>query len=320
MLRVHKSLLATSCFYMIFSSFPRCAMSQTQTPSRLLSETSAFPGHLPRCSDQEFFANKLGADDSVSYLHNERMNANQSCDEFLPGGPSPEFFPRDVLPSTLEPRLPRAGKLDSRPPIAKVPPAEELMDIGEQGTTIARVREAVSYILENENACSAWFRRADPQVSATFQSLEFFVDEDGPNKVIKERNDHGSWIQHGPYIAKTKQNTGPGTAITLNANGAFFRTTGEIYKLNWTGSVAGETGTWKHLEIGPYGGGSLQGQVIAVLHELGHVIGAIPWDDSSQVGYNRSQQNTELIVHYCKAEAGSSPKRLKLMMAQLGPQ
>src|SRR5256885_9044590 len=111
MLRVHKSLLATSCFYMIFSSFPRCAMSQTQAPSRLLAETSAFPGHSPRCSDQEFFANKVEADDSVRYSRNERMNANQPCDEFLPGGPSSEFFSRDVLPSTLEPRVPRAGKL-----------------------------------------------------------------------------------------------------------------------------------------------------------------------------------------------------------------
>ena len=132
--------------------------------------------------------------------------------------------------------------------------------------------------------------------------------------MIRDRDARGDWNDYGPYIARTKQNTGPGTAITLNANGAFFRTKGEIYKVNWIGAEARETGTWKHLEVGPYEGGTLQAQVIAVLHELAHVIGAIPWDDSSQFGYYRSQQNTELVLHYCRAEVGRSPKRLKLAM------
>ena len=123
----------------------------------------------------------------------------------------------------------------------------------------------------------------------------------------------GAWIEHGPYIARTGQNTGPGTTVTINANGAFFRQKGEIYKVKWFRAAESQTGSWKHLYIGPYDGASLPGQVTAVLHELAHVINAIPGDDTSHI---RSQQNTELVLQYCKSEVSASANRLRLVMTQ----
>jgi hypothetical protein len=190
---------------------------------------------------------------------------------------------------------------------------EELKDIGLEGTTIARVRRAVLEILEGENKCSAWFRRADRDVSATFRSLNFSVDEDGSGRVTKERDDWGAWVDYGPYIARTTQNAGPGATVTINANGAFFRRKDEISKISWIGGLEIPTGTWKHLHIGPYDGGTLQAQVVAVLHELAHVINAIPDDDASRI---RSQQNTQLVLHYCKSEVSASPNGLRLVMTQ----
>jgi hypothetical protein len=313
MLFFRNSVLFSSFFCVISLFFPLRAMPQAQMISGLLPGTSAFPGSLQGCREQRFFASKFGNDELTPYSRLERSNANQVCKEFPFDVPSPRFSWKDVPPSSPQGVYP-SGELENGSRTDTPPPPGELKDIGRQGTTVARVRQAVLEILESENACSAWFRRTDPQVQATFRSLKFLVDEDGPHYKIRDRDGRGDWVEHGPYVARTKQNTGPGTAITLNANGAFFRTKGEIYKVNWIGAEPRETGTWRHLEVGPYDGGTLQAQVIVVLHELAHVIGAIPWDDSSQVGYYRSQQNTELILHYCRAEANASPKRLKLAM------
>jgi hypothetical protein len=191
-----------------------------------------------------------------------------------------------------------------------------LKDIGEAASNIARAREAVYEILDSENACSAWFRRTDPKVAATFLSLTFSVDEDGSKRVIRERNDRGNWTDHGPYIARTHEGTGPGTTVTINGNGAFFRTTGDVYKFEWAGSIGKDTGSSRHLHVGPFDGGTLEAQIVTLLHELAHVIGAVPSDDSSLVGFTRSQENTELILHHCQSKAEAAGKRLKVLSAQ----
>src|SRR6266700_4671634 len=207
-------------------------------------------------------------------------------------------------------------------PTSKVAPGVQpvneggLKDIGEAATKIRRAREAVYEILDGENACSAWFRRTDARVAAAFLSLTFSVDDDGSKRVVKERNDRGIWIEHGPYIAKTHEGTGPGTIVTINGNGAFFRTTGEVYKIEWPGAMGNDTGTSRHLHVGPFDGGTLQAQIVTLLHELAHVIGAVPSDDSYVVSFARSQENTELILRYCQAEADKAGKRLKVLWAQ----
>jgi hypothetical protein len=272
---------------------------------------------LQRCGQRDSFERKFQSDDAIGrYSRGERSGASQTCEEFPSDGPPRELLSRGTPPAIVKPSISPINDSNPGSPRAGASLSEELRDVGIQGTTIARVRQAALEILESENECSAWFRHFDPDVPATFRSLKFSVDEDGSDRVIKERNDEGVWVEHGPYVARTKQNTGPGTAVTINANGAFFRRKDEIYKVNWFGAEESQTGTWKYLSVGPYDGGTLQAQVIAVLHELAHVINAIPWDDSSRVGFSRSQENTELVLRYCRSEVSGSPKRLRLLMAQ----
>jgi len=56
---------------------------------------------------------------------------------------------------------------------------------------------------------------------------------------------------------------------------------------------------------------------LTLLHELAHVIGAVPSDDSSVGGFARSQENTELIVRHCQGEAGATARKTRLL-AKLG--
>jgi hypothetical protein len=188
-------------------------------------------------------------------------------------------------------------------------PKPTLRDIGEEGTNISRAREAVLALLQDNNACSAWLHQSDPQIDTTFSSLAIEVDEQGSNHVIMEPNHSGIALEHGPYIARTMQLGGPGSGITINANGAFFRAKGDVYKLPWQGAVEMDLAQWRHLHIGPFDGGTLPAQVIALLHELAHVVGAIPRDDESQAGREISQKNTELVLQRCKAVAARAGKR-----------
>jgi hypothetical protein len=98
--------------------------------------------------------------------------------------------------------------------------------------------------------------------------------------------------------------------VTINANGAFFRQKGEIYQVKWFGAAESQTGSWRHLDVGPYDGGSLPAQVISVLHELAHVINAIPGDDTSPIGFIRSHRNTEFVLHYCKSQVSAGPQSI----------
>ncbi len=323
---VRKSFLVMSFFNMIFLFRPCLASPQSQIPSESQRRTDTLMGGLPTglrsCGEQYSSQRKFQGDDAAeSYSRDQGHGVGRSCKEFLLEGPPQELLSRGTPSAVVKPSVPKLPV----PPIndltrgshpAAVSRPDELKDIGLEGTTIARVRQAVLAILESENKCSAWFRRSNPDVSATFRSLNFSVDEEGSDRVIRERNDRGAWFDHGPYIASTRQNTGSGATVTINVNGAFFRVKGEIYKIKWFGADESQTGSWKHLDVGPYDGGTLQAQVISVLHELAHVINAIPGDDTSSIGLIRSQQNTELVLHYCKPEISASPNRLRLVMAQ----
>jgi len=318
---IRKSLLLASFLSMVLLFCPFLALPQSQEFSLSLRRTDTLSNTLPiswqRCGQQDSFARKFQSDDAVErYSREERSGVSQACEKFLLDGPPRELLSRGPAPAMVKSSIFPNNDLNLGSPGIGVSRREELKDIGEEGTTIARVRQATLEILESENNCSAWFRYFDPDVSATFRSLNFSVDEDGPDRVIKERNDRGAWIEHGPYIARTRQNAGPGATVIINANGAFFRRKDEIYRVNWLGAAEWQTGTWRYLRVGPYDGGTLQAQVIAALHELAHVINAIPWDDSTRVGFYRSQENTELVLRYCRSEVTGSPKRLRLVLAQ----
>jgi len=136
-------------------------------------------------------------------------------------------------------------------------------------------------------------------------SLNYYVEKNGPQHVIREKVASGDWIEHGPYIARTIQAAGPGAIVTINGNGAFFRDRGDIYRLQWPTGMTVETGDRRVIHVGPYQGGTLRAQIITLLHELAHVVDAIPEDDSSKFGPARSQRNTDIIVQQCKRSVDS---------------
>jgi len=183
--------------------------------------------------------------------------------------------------------------------------APHLHNTGDEADHLASSRSVVLTILREENACSAWFRDFDPQVVSTFLSLNYYVEKNGPQRVIREKVVGGDWIEHGPYVARTIQASGPGATVTINGNGAFFRDRGDIHRLEWPTGMAIETGDRRVIHVGPYQGGTLRAQVITLLHELAHVVDAIPEDDSSRFGPARSQKNTDIIVQQCKRSVDS---------------
>jgi hypothetical protein len=182
--------------------------------------------------------------------------------------------------------------------------APHLHNTEEQADLLASSRLALT-ILQEENACSTWFRHFDPEVVSTFLSLNYHVEKNGPQHVIREKVAGGDWIEHGPYIARTIQAAGPGAIVTINGNGAFFRDRGDIYRLQWPTGMTVETGDRRVIHVGPYQGGTLRAQIITLLHELAHVVDAIPEDDSSKFGPARSQRNTDIIVQHCKRSVDS---------------
>ena len=171
-------------------------------------------------------------------------------------------------------------------------------------------------LLTSENACSTWFRQADPDIVATFQSLKFQIEQTGSERVIRELGGRGIWMDRGPYIARTSQNTGAGTTIVLNANGAFFHARGRVYRVDWPGETPIDTGNHRNIHVGPYDGGTLRAQILVLLHELAHVIGAIPEDASAKFGVGLSQQNTETVLRSCKAATELSAKQSVLILQQ----
>jgi len=174
---------------------------------------------------------------------------------------------------------------------------EKLVDVE---PVVAPAREATLAILSGQNACSGWLMQADPQIVEIFQSVGYRIEDHGQGYVLRERSDAGAWIDHGPYIARAVQNTGRGAIITINANGAFFQRRGDIYKADWPGSLPVRTSTWRIIHVGPYEGGTLRAQIIVLLHEFAHVVGAIPEDDPARFGLGRTQANTELVLWHCK--------------------
>jgi hypothetical protein len=178
----------------------------------------------------------------------------------------------------------------------------ELSALGKHGDTIARAREQVLGILQQNNACSAWFQESDPDPSEVFRSLHFELEASGPSYVYAMRDaDRGLLYKH-PWAAKAFENAGRDSTIFLNANGPFFNRTSRIMQLDPGGIIARPTGNLV-LAISPYTGNSPGAQIIILLHELGHITGRLPSDDDSWDG--RSARNTTEVLRHCKAETNA---------------
>jgi hypothetical protein len=178
-----------------------------------------------------------------------------------------------------------------------------LQALGIRGAAIQQAREHVIAILTADNSCSAWFREADPDVAATFESLDFAL-YDGPKYVQAFKSAWGEMLLMHPYSAAVRENAGRNATVLLNANGPFFENAATILEHS-TGNFARVVG--RHaLRVGCFDGNTLPAQITTLLHELGHVIGRIP-DDSDELS-GLSAQNTEHVLHACRAEIKASAR------------
>ena len=176
-----------------------------------------------------------------------------------------------------------------------------LLMFGTRGLLIEQARQHVLAILAAHNSCSAWFRKADPNVAATFESLNFYLD-DGPKDILILKSALGEVLFKHPYSAAVPENAGHDATVALNANGAFFTRAAFLRRYSDRG-VATVDGH-RELRVGPYAGNTLPARITTLLHELGHAVGRIP-DDSDELS-GLSEQNTQRVLDACHAEIKAS--------------
>jgi hypothetical protein len=183
---------------------------------------------------------------------------------------------------------------------------DQLVAMGKTGLKIARARERVFEILQAENSCSVWYREKDPDPLTIFRSLNFTVDQTGPEYVVESRDAETLYHFHDPYVAKIGQATGANATITLNAKGAFFRFEAKVLMVRKEGGPMNIHGN-RYINVGSYAGDTLQAQVLVLLHELGHAIDLLPVDSHDVDG--KSVQNTDEVLRYCRGEIESKHSR-----------
>ena len=180
-----------------------------------------------------------------------------------------------------------------------------LNTMGKQGQIILRARDKVLEILRTENACSAWYRTKDPDPAATFRTLTFALDRDGDVYVRATPESGGMQLIRNPYVASVIQGGGANSTVTINMNRAFFFSMGTLVDDRLEGGPVSFRGT-RPIQVGPYFGGSFRAQVLALLHEFGHVIDLLPTDHDDYEG--KSRQNTAEVLHACRAQVESKEK------------
>ena len=179
---------------------------------------------------------------------------------------------------------------------------DELNAMGKQGQSILRARDKVLEILQAQNACTDWYRTKSSDPAAVFRTLTFLVDRNGDGYVRKTPAEPGIEVIHNPYVASVEQDGGEDSAVTINANGAFFYPAANVIEDRFKGGPADFRGA-RAIAVGPYRGGSFRAQVLVLLHEFGHVIDLLPEDHDDRDG--KSRQNTLDVLHACRAEVES---------------
>jgi hypothetical protein len=182
---------------------------------------------------------------------------------------------------------------------------EDLATLGKPGQKILRARDRVLEILERENACTAWFREKDSNPAATFRTIRFVLDGKGQEYVLDIPDDHFKEMLHFPYVAKVIPGEGAYSSVIINKNGAFFFPMAAVVKGHR--EVGGLSYlSQRTLKVGPYWGDTLGAQVLALLHEFGHVVERLQ-DDGEDQG-EKSAQNTNEVLRYCRTEVESTVK------------
>ena len=187
------------------------------------------------------------------------------------------------------------------------PTRDALLALGSDGEAIEQARAEVLTMLSQSGSCSAWFQAAEPEVVEKFRSLQFAVDPTGAGEILKLAvwRDDGGYYQ--PYVARTGQNVGWGSTITLNGNGAFFKKMAPVRivtSLNDKGYPSAD----RPLLVGSYSGATLPARILVMLHELGHIVNLLPIDSGVPSGPSISVQNTDTVLHHCAAQIRSHKK------------
>jgi hypothetical protein len=186
---------------------------------------------------------------------------------------------------------------------------EDLATRGKPGQKIQRARERVLEILQTENACSAWFREKDSNPAATFRTLNFEIDRNGEDSVRESKGSGGMSIFRSPYVARVIQADGSHGTITINTKGAFFSPVAMLFEVQWEGGPLMLRGT-RSIGVGPYEGDTFHAQILALLHEFGHIVDLLPTDEDDRDG--KSVQNTGEVLRFCRAEVELKGKRATL--------
>ena len=189
------------------------------------------------------------------------------------------------------------------------PVEKELLDLGRFGESIQNVRAEVLGLLAEESSCSAWFRSAEPEAAAKFRSLRYVVDSAGPGEILKIQELPDPVVTIQPYVARTGQNVGAGSIITLNAHGAFFQELARVRTRNSPIDFTFET-KYRLLVVGNLPGGSPAARLLTLLHEFGHVIDILPIDAGVPAGPMLSVRNTETVISHCGFQIRAHAKNI----------
>ena len=179
---------------------------------------------------------------------------------------------------------------------------DNLNTMGKQGQVILRARDKVLEILQTENTCSAWYRTKDPDPAATFRALTFALDRSEAPYVRETPEPGGIQLIRSPYVAKVVQGEGANATVTINLNGAFFFSMATMVEDRLEGGPLSFRGP-RPIQVGPYTGSSFHAQVLALLHEFGHVIDLLPMDRDDYEG--KSRRNTADVLRACRAQVES---------------
>jgi hypothetical protein len=190
---------------------------------------------------------------------------------------------------------------------------DALNTMGKQGQSILRARDKVLEILQMENACSDWYRTKDSNPAATFRTVTFALDRASDIYVRTIPEPGGIQLIRNPYVAKVLQGEGLNATVTINLNGAFFFSVGTVVDERLEGGPASFRGP-RPMQVGPYTGGSFRAQVLALLHEFGHVIDLLPLDHDDYEG--KSRQNTADVLRACRAQVESKEKPRTLLASR----
>jgi len=182
---------------------------------------------------------------------------------------------------------------------------DDLNAMGKHGQTILRARDRVLQILQSENACTAWYRTKEPDPAAVFRTLTFALDRKGEAYIQRTPESGAIQLIRNPYVARVMQAEGPNSTITINVNGAFYFPMATVVEERFEGGP-GSFGGARPIRVGPYAGGTFRAQVVALLHEFGHVIDLLPEDGDDIEG--KSRQNTSNVLRVCQAEVESKEK------------